>query len=1179
MSKHSGLAASLSRRARESARRRRDRDLKVESLEPRLALATGLLSTLVSIRDESGQKLLAPGATAEIAEGEQLTASVRLTRRPDSGITVSFKSLAPLEVAAPPTTLRFTKANWNQPQTVSFGSHQDNVRDGDHRVPVKVITAVARNPQRQAARKVWIDSLDSGVVAAGTPATATYRGSIVGGKSTGSVFGSYDSVTNRGTATFTVTMPTLKNVRNRVITAHYSVGADNRVQIESLAGITASTFRWDATYRELGNDRGLFGTVTVLQPQAGMSATATMTAAAVPEAVQNLAVAPTGVGSLLLSWNPPAGGATGYAVTMTATTTSYVNGTPTTTTNTTTSTTTATSMPFTGLSGTNVCTFAVVANNAAGGGAASTVSFGPQTVTVGALPIAFTKGLDGSIWVLSAVTESTSAGSAAGTVQQVVNVNGTWTAQPAISVGLSPSDLTTGLDGSIWVANKRSNTVQQITNRNGVWTVQPAIGVGLSPAALTAGRDGSIWVTNYGVSSPPASGTVQQIVNQNGVWTAQPAIDVGNSPLGITTGLDGSIWVANKGSNTVQQITNSNGAWTVQPAIGVGVSPAALTTGLDGSIWVTNYGVSSQPASGTVQQIVNQNGVWTALPAIDVGNSPLGITTGLDGSIWLAHSASNTVQQIVNTYDGWMAQTALSANGSAITTDFVHTTDVVVADDGSIWFAQPYRQGTPFFVPVIVPGVPGGGYWTTPKVPNTTVPQLVDAPSLPINLSAASGPGEMTLSWTAPSGNGAAIVSYTVSASQGTTSQTITTSSTSYTFSGLTSGQGTTYFTVTATNFGGTSPVAALLLGPNGTPLSTTNTSFGIVTDGTPFSGGGFDGNGNAYSWEALGSSPTLAWNGVTFDLGSPNQPDAMVANGQTIPVPQGNYTTLNLAGAAVNGSQTSLSQQFTLTFTDNSTVMWQQSFSDWTSPQNYAHEAIISTQSYRDTASGGTNQTTNHIYGYSYTIPAGKTLASITLPKNQNVRLFDVQLSTATSVDLSSAYTSWGIANGNTQVANHQGFDGGGFYYYSGNLQSTIAWSGATFAFGPVPNSKNGQNNFVQAKGQSINLPQGDYGWLYLAGAGANGNQQNQVLTLTFSDGSTATWTQSFSDWCGPQNYAGETIIQMQYHRVNQVGNLNYKPNYVYGYAYQIPAGKTLASVKLPNNTNNLGILGIAMM
>ena len=237
----------------------------------------------------------------------------------------------------------------------------------------------------------------------------------------------------------------------------------------------------------------------------------------------------------------------------------------------------------------------------------------------------------------------------------------------------------------------------------------------------------------------------------------------------------------------------------------------------------------------------------------------------------------------------------------------------------------------------------------------------------------------------------------------------------------------------------------------------------------------------------------------------------------------------------------------------------------------------INPTQSYYDTASGGTNQTTNHVYGYSYTIPAGKTLASITLPTNQNVRLLDIQMSNSTSVDLSNAYTSWGIANGQHQVANHEGFDGGGYYYYSGNLQSLIAWSGATFYFGPVPNSNNGENNFVQGKGKAIDLPQGDFGWLYLAGAGANGNQTNQAMTLTFSDGTTETWTQSFSDWCGPQGYAGESIIQMQPNWVNQVGNVHSQTNYVYGYAYQIPAGKTLTSITLPNNSN-LGILGMAM-
>ena len=186
-----------------------------------------------------------------------------------------------------------------------------------------------------------------------------------------------------------------------------------------------------------------------------------------------------------------------------------------------------------------------------------------------------------------------------------------------------------------------------------------------------------------------------------------------------------------------------------------------------------------------------------------------------------------------------------------------------------------------------------------------------------------------------------------------------------------------------ASNFAGTSPAAGLLLGPDGSTIPTTNTGVGIVTDGTPFTGGGFDGDGNAYSWQALGSSPTLAWNGVTFDLGSPNQPNFTFANGQTIPVPQGDYTTLNLAGAAVNGSQTN--QQITLTFTDNSTATWTQSFSDWCSSSGYAGETIIQKQSSRVNQVGNVHSQTNYVYGYAYQIPAGKTLSSITLPNNTN--------------------------------------------------------------------------------------------------------------------------------------------------------------------------------------------------
>ena len=178
--------------------------------------------------------------------------------------------------------------------------------------------------------------------------------------------------------------------------------------------------------------------------------------------------------------------------------------------------------------------------------------------------------------------------------------------------------------------------------------------------------------------------------------------------------------------------------------------------------------------------------------------------------------------------------------------------------------------------------------------------------------------------------------------------------------------------------------------------LSTIATTGGIIRDGQSFSGDGFDGDGNAYSWEALGSSKILRGTSVNFNLGLPGQPNFVVSNGQTIQVPQGSsYTTLNLAGAAVNGGQEN--QPLTLTFTDNSTAVWTQSFSDWCNPANYTNESTIATALYRDTASGDSIATTNHIYQYSYTIPSGKTLKSITLPTNSNVRLLDIQITPPT--------------------------------------------------------------------------------------------------------------------------------------------------------------------------------------
>ena len=101
-----------------------------------------------------------------------------------------------------------------------------------------------------------------------------------------------------------------------------------------------------------------------------------------PSAVQNLQVVPTGIGSLLLTWEASlGGGVAGYTVTMN-------NGTSTTT-----STTTATRIPFTGLSTTVASySFAVTANDTGSGPESTTTFATPEYVASQPLGLSVTVG-------------------------------------------------------------------------------------------------------------------------------------------------------------------------------------------------------------------------------------------------------------------------------------------------------------------------------------------------------------------------------------------------------------------------------------------------------------------------------------------------------------------------------------------------------------------------------------------------------------------------------------------------------------------------------------------------------------------------------------------------------------------------------------------------------------------
>jgi hypothetical protein len=89
---------------------------------------------------------------------------------------------------------------------------------------------------------------------------------------------------------------------------------------------------------------------------------------------------------------------------------------------------------------------------------------------------------------------------------------------------------------------------------------------------------------------------------------------------------------------------------------------------------------------------------------------------------------------------------------------------------------------------------------------------------------------------------------------------------------------------------------------PQRVNLTSAFTREGIVTNGSTFSSsGGLDAQGNAYSANLLGTSPTNS-SGVQFNLGAANSSNAVTAAGQTITLPPGCYSTLNLLATAVNG-------------------------------------------------------------------------------------------------------------------------------------------------------------------------------------------------------------------------------------------------------------------------------------
>jgi len=346
--------------------------------------------------------------------------------------------------------------------------------------------------------------------------------------------------------------------------------------------------------------------------------------------------------------------------------------------------------------------------------------------------------------------------------------------------------------------------------------------------------------------------------------------------------------------------------------------------------------------------------------------------------------------------------------------------------------------------------------------------------------------------------------------------------------------------------------------------LSSAANVYGTFTDGTPVTNGGLDTGGSSYSATLLGTSVT--WSNLTFALGTAGT--ANTTAGVTIPLPAGQYTTLNLLATAVDGNQTA--QTFVVTYTDGTSTTINQSLSDWYAPQSYTGESKAVTMAYRLLPTGAKDARTFYLYGYSFAINSAKTVASLTLPKNRYVVVLAATLSGGTTsggttaskvtqVSLSSAANVNAIFTNGTAIANG-GIDAGSAAYSETLVGSTLTYGGVPYTFldANVPDA---------VSNITVTLPSGQFSTLNLLGTGVEGNRLSQTFVVTYTDGTSTTITQSMSDWYTPQSYTGESKAVTMPYRLIASGTEDVRTFYLYAYSLAINNAKTVASVTLPNN------------
>ncbi len=173
-----------------------------------------------------------------------------------------------------------------------------------------------------------------------------------------------------------------------------------------------------------------------------------------------------------------------------------------------------------------------------------------------------------------------------------------------------------------------------------------------------------------------------------------------------------------------------------------------------------------------------------------------------------------------------------------------------------------------------------------------------------------------------------------------------------------------------------------------------------------------------------------------------------------------------------------------------------------------------------------------------------------------------------STPVSLAPAASVYAIGSNATAVTNG-GLDTWGYAFSSTLLGPSVSWSGVTFNLGAAGTAGAVSNT-------TIALPAIGSTALNLLAVAVNGGHRNSFV-VTYTDGTTATFTQSLSDWVLSAGNAGESVAVSMTYRINQYGVIDNRPVYLYGYSFALDSTKTVKTLTLPA-TRNIVVLAATL-